>query len=103
MIFGGFNPSQYAKQYIIQNGEHKDRFDIECKLDLWQKIVETFGKDVTIVKKVDQEISIKVISTHSKMKEWVLQNIEKCEVIGPKSFRDEIQKTVMDAFGKYCN
>lgn len=24
MIFGGFNPGQYAKQYIFQNGEKKE-------------------------------------------------------------------------------
>ena len=34
MRFGGINPSQYAKRYIYQNGEHVEYYDIECDKSL---------------------------------------------------------------------
>ena len=40
-------------------------------------------------------------SVPSVMKDWALKHIDKCEVIGPKRFRDEIQRTVMGAYKKY--
>lgn len=46
MIFGGLNPGQYAKKYILQNGENKEKYDLECGPELWQELAETFRKDL---------------------------------------------------------
>ena len=35
------------------------------------------------------------------MRSWILGHINECEVIGPKKFRDEIQKAVLEAYKKY--
>ena len=104
MIFGGFNPSQYAKQYIFQNGENKERFEIECDKSVWQQLAECFGMDATVIRedRFNSKITVKIVSIPSVMRSWVLGHINECEVIGPKKFRDEIQKTIMEAYRKYC-
>ena len=51
MIFGGFNPGQYAKEHIFQNGEKKERHEIECSVKLWQDIVDNFGKDAEVMRR----------------------------------------------------
>ena len=60
MIFGGFNPSQYAKEYIYQNGEKKEKYEIECRRTLWQNVADTFGKDAVVMRIDDDNICIKV-------------------------------------------
>ena len=102
MIFGGFNPSQYAKEYIFQNGEKKEKYEIECRRDLWQNVADTFGKDAVVMRIDDYDISIKIMAVPSQMKSWVLQHIEECDVTAPRKFREEIQKIVMGAYKKYC-
>lgn len=103
MIFGGINPQQYAQKYIIEKGENKLHFDIECKYELWQDIAEKFGHNAIVVKKnFDDDISVRINTVPSKMKAWVLQHLSECEVTGPRKFRDEIQDTIMKAYKKYC-
>lgn len=102
MIFGGFNPGQYAKEYIFQNGEKKEKYEIECRRDLWQNVADTFGKDAVVMRIDEYDISIKIMAVPSQMKSWVLQHIEECDVTAPRKFREEIQKIVMGAYKKYC-
>ena len=102
MIFGGFNPGQYAREYIYDNGEKQERYEIEFGKEMWQNAADIFGKDIKIIRVDDNEIAVKITSVPSKMKAWVLENIEKCSVISPRKFRDEIQKIIMNAYKKYC-
>ena len=102
MIFGGFNLGQYAREYIYDNGEKKERYEIEFGKEMWQNAADIFGKDIKIIRVDDNEIAVKITSVPSKMKAWVLENIEKCSVISPRKFRDEIQKIIMNAYKKYC-
>lgn len=101
MIFGGFNPSQYARKYIIDAGEATQRFVIDCPPDLWSDIMEYFGSSLTVLTQTDSMISIRVHCIPSKMKQWVMTHLNQCEVISPKSFREEIQQIVFDAYQKY--
>ena len=102
MIFGGFNPSQYARKFVFQNGENKGKYEIECGLDLWQEVAETFGKDANVVRNDGAEIAVKIMTVPSKIKPWILEHIDQCNVTGPKKFREEIQRIVMEAYKKYC-
>lgn len=101
MIFGSFNPSQYAKHYILQHGENRERFDIECDVALWQELAELFGQDAVITKKSNSDIRVRINTISSQMRTWVLKHVNECEVVAPKKFRDEIQKTIMEAYKKY--
>lgn len=102
MIFGGLNPSQYAKQCIFQNGEMKEKYEIECGLELWQEITEYFGRDASVSRKNHERMTVRISAIPSIMRSWIMAHINQCEVVGPKRFRDEIQMTIMDAYKKYC-
>lgn len=101
MLFGGFNPSQYAKQCIFQNGENKEKYELECSVEMWQQLAECFGKDAIVTKQDYNNITVKISSVPSTMRSWVLGHVNECEIIAPKRFRDEIQRTIMQAYKKY--
>lgn len=101
MIFGGFNPGQYAKRAILQRGESLERYEIECNFALWQEIAEEFGQDAIVTKKNYAKITVRITTIPSIMRAWVMTHIRECEVIGPKRFREEVQRDVMEAYGKY--
>lgn len=101
MLFGGFNPGQYAQRYIIQNGERKEKFEIECAWELWQDVVENFGRDAFVCNKGWEKLNIRIETIPSKMESWVMQHIDRCEVIGPRYFKDNIQNTIRNAYKQY--
>ena len=101
MIFGGINPTQYAERFIFQNGEHEERYDMECDKELWNSLVESFGNNVSMIRNDDSKVVVKVKCIPSRMKKWVMEHLNQCEVVAPKRFRDEIQKVVMEAYKKY--
>ena len=101
MIFGGINPNQYAERFIFQNGENLERYDIECNINLWKTLVEAFGRNMTVLKSDNDKILVKIKCIPSVMREWILAHGTQCEVIAPKYFRDEIQRTIMEAYKIY--
>lgn len=102
MIFGGLNPGQYAKQCIFQNGEMKEKYEIQCGLELWQEIAEEFGNDAIVLRKNHQSMTVRISAIPSVMRAWTMVHVNMCEVVGPKRFRDEIQMEIMEAYKKYC-
>lgn len=101
MIFGGVNPAQYAEKFIYQNGENVERYDIECDKALWNSLAEAFGNQISVIRNEDSKVVVKIRCIPSVMRKWVLEHLDRCEVVAPKHFRDEIQKTVMEAYKKY--
>ena len=101
MIFGGVNPAQYAEKFIYQNGENIERYDIECDKALWNSLAEAFGNQISVIRNEDSKVVVKIRCIPSVMRKWVLEHLDRCEVVAPKHFRDEIQKTVMEAYKKY--
>lgn len=101
MIFGGINPNQYAERFIFQNGEDLERYDIECSINLWNTLVEAFGRNTTVIKSDNDRILVKIKCIPSVMRKWIMAHGAQCEVIAPKYFRDEIQRAVMEAYKIY--
>lgn len=101
MVFGGINPNQYATKYILHKGENVLQFELECDTNVWDELVREFEKDIMVMHENSGRLRVKIRAIPSKVRQWVLSHINQCEVFGPKSFRDEIQKTVMDAYKKY--
>lgn len=102
MIFGALNPGQYAKKWIYQNGEMEEKYEIECAPDLWQEIAEEFGSHAVVLRKDHKSMAVRVNAIPSVMRVWIMSHINRCEIIGPKRFRDEIQSEIMKAYKKYC-
>ena len=104
MIFGGLNPGQYATAKIVLKGELKEHYDIICDISLWQEIADIFGTDATLLHNrnhFEPHIKVRIHTIPSQMRSFVMNHLCSCEVISPKRFRDEIQKTIMDAYKKY--
>lgn len=101
MIFGGFNPTQYAKKYIYQNGEEEGYFEVRCKSDLWSDVINSFGEDALIQSKWGSELGIRIKAIKSDVKQFVMNHVSECEVIKPQTFREEIQLEVLEAYKKY--
>lgn len=101
MVFGGINPAQYAERFIFHKGESMERYDIECEKGLWNLLAENFGNNISLIRSDESKVLVKVKCIPSVMKKWVLEHLNQCEVVAPKHFRDEIQKTVMEAYKKY--
>lgn len=97
MIFGGLNPGQYAKKWIYQNGEMEEKYEIECDPDLWQELAEEFGSHAVVFRKDHKSMAVRVNAIPSVMRVWIMSHINRCEIIGPKCFRDEIQSEIMKA------
>ena len=66
-------------------------------MDLWQEIAEEFGNDAIISRKNYESMTVRISAIPSVMRGWIMAHINKCEVIGPKRFRDEIQMEIMEA------
>ena len=44
-----------------------------------------------------------IVFIPSAMRSWVLSHLNSCEAVGPKSFREEIQQIVMEAYQAYTS
>ena len=103
MLCGGLNPIQYAREFILLKGERKERFEIECSRALWQSLAQAFGEGAEVLREDGGRISVKILAIPSSMRSWVLSHLNSCEVTGPKSFREEIQQIVMEAYQAYTS
>lgn len=70
---------------------------------MWQEIAESIGHDVMVSKRNKDKITVRIHTIPSVMRKWIMSNLSRCEVIGSKHFRDEIQMEIMEAYRKYCN
>lgn len=101
MAFGSFNPSQYAEAYILQKGEAKGYYEIECGQGLWQELAEQFGKGASVIRKTDRTVTVKIHAIPSDVRGWVMNHLSDCEVLAPREFRGEIQAAVLEGYRKY--
>lgn len=102
MLFCVFNPEQYAQKYIIDKGECRTHFEIECQWELWQDIVETFGQKASVIKRDYRgTLNVRIETIPSKMKKWVMLHMDDCEVLAPREFREGIQNLIMNSYRKY--
>lgn len=101
MVFGGINPSQYAEKYIYKKGELIGAYELECDKELWEDLKNTFGEQVSFLGYSTSKLQVRVKAIPSAMKNWVLAHCDRCEVTAPKSFREQIQTSVLKAYQKY--
>lgn len=88
----------------IYNTDNCGRAKESRNTQLWQEIADLFGTDATLLHNrnhFEPNIKIRIHTIPSKMRSFVMTHLCDCEVTGPKRFRDEIQKAVMDAYKKY--
>ena len=78
--------------------------DIICCGALWQEIADHFGTDAVFLNKQDyygSQLKVRIHTTASQMRFFVMTHLNDCEVTGPRRFREEIQHAVREAYKKY--
>lgn len=101
MYFGGVNPEEYAKRYIINKGEHLLNYELEINPDLWDALVEEFGDVISVKGHSKNAVKVRVNTVHNKIWDFVTSNMIKCKVISPKEFKDEVQNYIYEAYNMY--
>lgn len=101
MVFGGIHPLQYAEQYIYRRGETEERYQLACDKELWEELAEKFGPGLTVLGEKEDRVNVRIQTIPSLIREWVMSHADRCEVLAPKKFRDEIQSAVQKAYKKY--
>ena len=64
------------------------------KLDVRDKVVEEFGKDVMITKNEDGSFNASFLTATEGLVYWALQYLDSVEVVSPASVRNEVIKLV---------
>ena len=101
MYFGGVNPQEYAKNYIINKGEYIKNYELEISPDLWEEFVKTFGDRISVKGNNRKSIKVKINTIHTKVFEYVTKHLDKCIAVAPNEFKKKKKKYVYDAYNKY--
>lgn len=101
MYFGGVNPQEYAKYFIINKGEHLMNYEMEIDPELWEDVVGVFGDSISVKGHSKGAVKIKVNAIHSKVFSYVTRHLDKCAVTAPKEFKEEVQRYVYEAYSRY--
>lgn len=99
-FYGSLNVQEYAQKIIINKGEKPFDAVIETGIDKWSDLVDVF-KTVSVIKKDNERIRVKIRDYHHRIERWVKLNLECTEVIEPMTFSEEIQRMVMEAGKRY--
>ena len=76
-------------------------FDIECEQELWEEIADTFETDACLLCRTYPTLQVRIKTIPSTMRTWVLGHCDKCQVVAPKVFKDEMQNAVMEGYKRY--
>lgn len=90
----------YIKNRIYMYSGDETRVVLRCDLSVLDCIIDSFGKDITLV---DEKDSFLVYAQCGKedIKKFVLQYSESVELLEPNDLREEVGKILLDAANKY--
>ena len=91
----------FAESTVDMFGGDKQEIEVICDMYLLDNVYETFGKEILVTAKGDEEFKLKLNSNTEGFKFWVLRNIESVEVLKPLSLRNEIKEILKIANDKY--
>jgi predicted DNA-binding transcriptional regulator YafY len=91
----GFDIYKYAKEAIYQHSGDPQNITIECHSKILNEVIDRFGKNVHLAPGKDSDHFVaRITANPDGVKLWLLQNLEKCEVIMPKSLRNEVKRAI---------
>ena len=91
----------FAESTVDMFGGEKEEIEAICDMYLLDNVYETFGKEILVTAKGDEEFRLKLCSNTEGFKFWVLRNLEGVEVLKPISLRNEIKEILKVATDKY--
>lgn len=86
----------YIKNNVAMFSGNATFMEVKCHIDLLDNVVELFGKNIKLKRINDKYFSVKLYTNMQGFKYWILRNIEKVEVINPKSLKKEINKILKE-------
>lgn len=92
---------EYAESLVEMFGGKKEEIEVDCKMLLLDTVFETFGKNITIIKKDDETFKLVVDANPLGFRMWAMRNIDAVEVIKPESLRNEMKEIIKEAGKKY--
>ena len=92
---------EYAESLVEMFGGEKEEIEADCPMFLLDAVFDQFGKNITIIKKDDDNFKLILDTNRMGFKFWVLRNIDAVEVIRPVDLRNEIKEIIKDAEKRY--
>lgn len=92
---------EYATSTVEMFGGEMVEIEADVSMYLLNDVIERFGKDITIIKKSDDEFKLIVNANELGFRIWTMRNMDLVEVIRPLSLRTEIENVIKTAKNKY--
>ncbi len=91
-IKNGLNlPKHMAEHFYMFSGD-TGRIKLKVKRGIFGEVIDSFGKDFTIISEEEDDINISLISNYQAMVFWAIQYGEYVEVIEPNDLREKNKK-----------
>ncbi|MEG0842459.1 MAG: WYL domain-containing protein [Erysipelotrichaceae bacterium] len=87
-----FDPYAYAKSKIYMYGGKEDQVILKCSNRILNDIIDRFGLDTKIQKCDEESFYAVVLTSLQGITYFALQFLKYCEVLEPKSLRNEISE-----------
>ena len=93
-------PKHMAEHIYMFSGESIP-IRLKTTANMMSELVDWFGKDFTILKKEDEDITIRLKCNYEAMRFWALQYGPYVEVLSPDNLRNQIKEDVKKMLEKY--
>ena len=93
-------PKHMAEHFYMFSGESVP-VKIRTTADMMSELTDWFGKDFSIMKQEEDQITIRVVCNYDAMRYWALQYGPYIEVIEPKSLREKLLEDAKSMVDKY--
>lgn len=92
---------EFAESTVEMFGGKKEEIEANVNIILLDAVLDQFGRNITIIKKDEDEFKLLVDTNTIGFKMWAMRNIDLVEVIKPVQLRKEMQGIIEKARKKY--
>ncbi len=92
---------EFAESTVEMFGGKKEEIEANVSIILLDAVLDQFGRNITIIKKDENEFKLIVDTNTIGFKMWAMRNIDLVEVIKPIKLRKEMQEVVEKATKRY--
>lgn len=93
----------FAESTVEMFGGKKEKIEAICSNVLLNAVFDQFGKNITIIKKDEENFKLILDTSELGFKMWAMRNIDCVEVLTPVSLRNEIKSIIENARERYNN
>lgn len=91
----------FAESTVEMFGGKKEEVEADINNMLLDTVLNQFGRNITIIKKNENEFKMLVNTNPKGFKMWAMRNIDLVEIIKPDSLRNEMKDIINKAKEKY--